>query len=74
MRSAAYAEEHLLTPREVKRWRTLAAQAARAGIVVTLIEADDGEPAWILTRWNLTTELRGLDALEARLRHMGAVA
>lgn len=46
---------------------TLIARAALAGVVVVRIEADDGRPQWIASRWALTRSFDNLDQLGAWL-------
>ena len=54
-----------------KRLATLRAVAARHGIPVEVIEADDGRPEFIVSRWAMTRRCRSLDELELLLARMG---
>lgn len=46
---------------------TLIARAALAGVVVTRIEADNGAPQWVASRWALTRAFDSLQQLGAWL-------
>ncbi|HEU4457772.1 MAG TPA: hypothetical protein VFR90_01455 [Methylibium sp.] len=54
-----------------KTFATLQAEAALAGFSLTTSEHDDGLPAYYLSRWAYTRELRQLDAVAAVLRQIG---
>lgn len=47
-----------------KRFATVAARAALAGIVLHRFEGDYGRPIYIATRWALTRQFDDLDAVE----------
>ena len=49
---------------DTKRFATLQARAALAGISLHRIERDFSPMVYIATKWALTRELRGLDAVE----------
>ncbi len=56
-----------------KRFATLQAAAALAGIVVTPIEADNGQRVYILSKGSLSKECSSLDEVRALLVRMGVV-
>lgn len=47
-----------------KRFNTLQARAALAGVALAAIEDDAGRPAYVVTRWALTRQLSDLDSVE----------
>lgn len=50
-----------------KRASTAKARAAMLGIVVHVLQGDDGRPEWIATRWALTKSFRDLAEFEGWL-------
>lgn len=50
-----------------KRFATLQARAALAGVTVWQSQGDHGRPSYIATKWALTKEFADLDALDTWL-------
>jgi hypothetical protein len=57
-----------------KRFATLQARAALAGVALAAIEDDAGRPAYVMTRWALTRQLDSLDAVERWLDQLTGAA
>lgn len=56
-----------------KRLATAQARAALAGFTLTPIEADNGSPMFVISRWALTRSFGDLSEVEAFLDRVGAV-
>lgn len=64
LNTLATAQENVQGDFTAKRFATLRARAAIAGVTLYAIENDHGAPRYIVSRWNLTRELSSLDAVE----------
>jgi len=53
-----------MSPSQDKTLSTLCAKAALAGVTLHVVENDDGQPAYVLSRWNLTRQLHSLDEVQ----------
>lgn len=49
---------------EVKEFATAQARAALAGVTLYRIEADNGQPAYVVTRWALTRQFEDLQQVD----------
>lgn len=56
-----------------KRIPTCIARAALAGVVVAVVDGDDGQPLFVANRWAMTRAFTGIDELETWLVRMAGV-
>lgn len=56
---------------EAKRWATLQARCALAGLAVTRSHDDAGRAVYIASKWALTRQCADLDEVEQLLRTIG---
>lgn len=58
---------------DAKRFATLAARAALTGATLHRIDADDGSPCFVLTKWHLTRPLGTLADVEVWLENLSGM-